>query len=312
MSQKLCSVVRDVTVVPADRRAWRLLAAFHYRGGAPATADKVFALVRPIAKPLTNVRGQAHDDTRGSDRRDAQQRTGRSTPDYHPGLTPYEGMDLLGVIIYSQPVRNCAMRNAATNRRYVGLGDAAYAGQLLQHEMRTISRVVIHPRWRGVGLGTRLVRETLPLAGTALVEAIAAMGAIHPFFEKAGMSAYPGQRPAHAQRFLAACEQVGIDEDTLACTQTLARRVEQLASGRRRFFEHELKRFAGVYNVTRASCPRSCRDAGILLGKSNRGQDVHVTCNRGQDVRVTTAKPLYNLARRALQRPAYYLWGLPW
>lgn len=50
-----------------------------------------------------------------------------------------------------------------------------------------IKRVVVHPQFRSLGLAVTLVRELLELAGTRYVEAIAAMGRAHPFFEKAGM-----------------------------------------------------------------------------------------------------------------------------
>jgi hypothetical protein len=48
-------------------------------------------------------------------------------------------------------------------------------------------RVVVHPKYRTVGLGQRLVRETLACAGTAFVETIAVMAKYNPFFERAGM-----------------------------------------------------------------------------------------------------------------------------
>ncbi|MGC8998781.1 MAG: hypothetical protein ACP5JW_05230 [Candidatus Bathyarchaeia archaeon] len=35
-----------------------------------------------------------------------------------------------------------------------------------QNEISTITRVIIHPKYRAIGLGIRLVREKLPLAGT--------------------------------------------------------------------------------------------------------------------------------------------------
>ena len=51
-----------------------------------------------------------------------------------------------------------------------------------------ISRVVIHPKYRTIGLGAKIVTETLPLAGKPYVETIAIMAKYKPFFEKAGMT----------------------------------------------------------------------------------------------------------------------------
>jgi len=59
--------------------------------------------------------------------------------------------------------------------------------QQLQKEVSTITRVIIHPKYRTIGLGTKIVKETLPLAGTPCVETLAVMAKYNPFFEKAGM-----------------------------------------------------------------------------------------------------------------------------
>jgi hypothetical protein len=65
----------------------------------------------------------------------------------------------------------------------------------LNQALSTISRVVIHPKYRSIGLGARLVRETLPLAGTPYVETVAVMARYNPFFERAGMRKVAKQPP---------------------------------------------------------------------------------------------------------------------
>ena len=56
-----------------------------------------------------------------------------------------------------------------------------------QKTKHIINRIVIHPKYRTIGLGAKLSRETLPLAGTPYVELIAVMAKYSPFAEKAGM-----------------------------------------------------------------------------------------------------------------------------
>ena len=51
-----------------------------------------------------------------------------------------------------------------------------------------ISRVVIHPKYRTIGLGAKIVKQTLARAGKPYVETIAVMAKYNPFFEKAGMT----------------------------------------------------------------------------------------------------------------------------
>lgn len=66
--------------------------------------------------------------------------------------------------------------------------------QELNKQLSIISRVVIHPKYRTVSLGAKIIRETLPLAGTSCVEMIAVMAKYNPFAEKAGMKKIAEQK----------------------------------------------------------------------------------------------------------------------
>ena len=59
--------------------------------------------------------------------------------------------------------------------------------QEINQKLSTINRIVIHPKYRTIGLGAKLIRETLPKADTPYVELIAVMAKYSPFAEKAGM-----------------------------------------------------------------------------------------------------------------------------
>ena len=102
----------------------------------------------------------------------------------HPG-TP----EVAAVLVVSPPVLCCRGRNVATGKRYVSPDRRASTG-LLNAEIECISRVVVHPIYRSCGLAVRLVRHALRTTQMPLIEALATMGAIHPFFERGGMSAF--------------------------------------------------------------------------------------------------------------------------
>jgi ABC-type ATPase with predicted acetyltransferase domain len=65
----------------------------------------------------------------------------------------------------------------------------------LNEKLSIISRVVVHPKYRTIGLGVKLVRETLAKAGTPYVEMPAVMAKYNPFGEKAGMRKIAVQPP---------------------------------------------------------------------------------------------------------------------
>jgi len=96
----------------------------------------------------------------------------------------------VGVILYSWPPANVYGRRQALGR--------SLKLKELNRKLAIISRVVLHPKYRSIGLGVRLVRETLPLVGRPYVETIAVMARYNPFFEKAGMRKIAERKPDKA------------------------------------------------------------------------------------------------------------------
>ncbi len=98
--------------------------------------------------------------------------------------------ELVGVILYCYPPINCIGRKKAFHGRIFSAAE-------VNEKFAIISRVVLHPKYRTIGLGAGLVRETLPLVGLPYVEAIAVMSRYNPFFEKAGMQKIMERFPDH-------------------------------------------------------------------------------------------------------------------
>ncbi|PVX25172.1 MAG: hypothetical protein CW691_05355 [Candidatus Bathyarchaeum sp.] len=96
--------------------------------------------------------------------------------------------ELIGVIVYSRSYLNLKPRNMVFGQRYVFTPGDLHRANLINEEIARISRVVIHPKIRGIGLGAYLVKETLSKVDAKAVEALAVMARYNPFFEKAGMA----------------------------------------------------------------------------------------------------------------------------
>ncbi|MCW4010625.1 MAG: ATP-binding cassette domain-containing protein [Candidatus Bathyarchaeota archaeon] len=128
-------------------------------------------------------------------------RTGRLPPP-RKIFTLKRKTETIGTIVYSYPSPLCFGRNKAWKGNF----------QQLQRELSIISRVVVHPKYRSIGLGEKLIRETLPLCGTNCVEAVAVMAKYNPFFEKAGMQKISQSQPSNAvTQALAELEKLGFD-----------------------------------------------------------------------------------------------------
>jgi len=91
--------------------------------------------------------------------------------------------DPIGICVFTSPAISLQQRN-----RFFGISGrwSRTAIRALNAQLVTLSRVVVHPTYRGIGVATRFVRRSCELSGWPWVEALAQMGHINPFFEKAG------------------------------------------------------------------------------------------------------------------------------
>jgi hypothetical protein len=184
----------------------------------------------------------------------------------------------VGVIVYAMPTLNCRMRNVVTDNRYCGPNRSAGA-RLLNRELRRISRVVIHPAWRGIGLGCWLVSQTLHRAGTNYVEALAAMGRVHPLFEKAGMARYDLAGCHEAEPVARLFEEYGLDPSRCG-SHDLVNTVNQLPTHHQKRLVSTLTRYTSRYG---------------RIGRKIQGD--------------LTQMILYVLSHLTL-RPVYYFWNV--
>lgn len=56
----------------------------------------------------------------------------------------------------------------------------------MNRQIVMLSRVVLHPTYRGAGIAADFVRRSCESCGSAWVEVLAEMGRIHPLFSRAG------------------------------------------------------------------------------------------------------------------------------
>jgi len=91
---------------------------------------------------------------------------------------------LAAAAVLSYPALGVAARAAVMGLAHL---DARSRAAAINAGVRTISRVVVHPVYRGVGLGAALVRCLIRHCPVRYIEALAMMAHAHPLFERAGM-----------------------------------------------------------------------------------------------------------------------------
>jgi len=132
------------------------------------------------------------------------------------------GEELCGVIVFNYPPPTCFGRRLILPKMSM---------KELNEKLSIITRVVIHPKYRTISLGAKLVRETLPLAGTPYVEMPAVMAKYNPFAEKAGMKRIAEQPPPkEALRIVMTLQQFGFNTQLLGSTSYVSSKFKTLDS----------------------------------------------------------------------------------
>ena len=248
MTQALLNRLRAGPRDPMDRVSievgsiadYARLASFHYLAGPPATHVRVLA-ARTIAQD--------------------------------------GGPETIGVLVVSMPTLDGAWRDAAWGGRYRARRASERSARLrrLNAEVRTISRVVVDPRWRALGVARRLVEAYLADPLTERTEAVCAIGVVCPFFARAGMREVPMPVRRCTARLSDALFHVAGEE---AAPEVLCEPGTMAESS---FMRDELHRWWRDHKTTRdrrASPQEMAREAfGAIVSRSRRATfDRAATC----------------------------------
>ncbi|MHC4507398.1 MAG: hypothetical protein ACYTAO_00380 [Planctomycetota bacterium] len=222
-----CSVYEKLRIVPGGLDDYKQLARYHYRESRPGPCKAVFVL--------------KSDGTL-------------------PGLLC---TTVVGVVVYSAATAVLELRNAATDNFFAGLDRGTQLG-LINRNIRRISRLIIEPRFRRLGLATRLVRETMPRLNVPIVEAVAVMGLVNPFLEKAGMKAYRAKPHTANVQLVEAFSLLGIESTELIDAAKVQQKLDALTNARAQFIERSIHQFIKGHGRRRDMPPGLERTRYIL------------------------------------------------
>ncbi|MEJ2647069.1 MAG: hypothetical protein P8016_01515 [Sedimentisphaerales bacterium] len=176
---------------------------------------------------------------------------------------------IIGVAVYSMPNPSLELRNIATGNFFIGL-DKSTQIALLNKNVRRISRVIMEPRFRGLGLAAKLVRETMPLLKVPIIEASGIMGAVNPFLVKAGMTPYTAPQKASSVRLKEALRIVGIKESLFVDPRQVHNTIELLCERKKKFIEREFRVFLKSFGNKRYSVHSQERTRFVLTRLTER------------------------------------------
>jgi len=225
-----CTIKRYLKIVPGTIADYKPLSRFHYRDSKTGPVAAVYKII-----------------------------------DTHP--TRSEIAPVVGVIIYSMPALCVQLRNVATKGLFGRLGNDSAAMQFINNNVRTIARVVIEPRYRALGLAYELVEKTMPLLNMPYIEALAVMGRVNPFFEKAGMMKFQGNEPLRCVKLRQGLSAVGIEQTDLVDIERTHSLLQGLSEKAKIFIEKQVNDFLAAYGRTARILPAGIRRTEFLISR---------------------------------------------
>jgi ABC-type ATPase with predicted acetyltransferase domain len=136
------------------------------------------------------------------------------------------GDELCGIIVYTYPPPACYGRRLVLPRMTM---------QEINQKLSTINRIVIHPKYRTIGLGEKIIRDTLQQVGTPNVELIAVMAKYSPFAEKAGMRKVVEQHSVEGvKRLTQTLSQLGFNFKLIGSQRYVQSKLESLNEEQKR------------------------------------------------------------------------------
>jgi hypothetical protein len=225
-----CTIKKYLKIVPGTVADYKPLSRFHYRECRTGPVAAVYKII-----------------------------------DTHPMREQIE--PVVGVIIYSMPACAVQLRNIATGGLFTKLGSSSVNMQLINQNIRTIARVVIEPRYRALGLAYELVEKTMPLLNMPYIEALAVMGKVNPFFEKAGMMKFEGTEPVRCVKLRQALSAIGIEKSDLVDIEATHNRLENLNEKAKTFIEKQITDFLAAYGRRARNLPGCLRRTELFISR---------------------------------------------
>jgi len=243
-----CTVLRKLKIEQGDIGDYKQLARYHYRESRLGPYSAIFAI----------------------------------KAEKMPGVLRRQ---TVGVIVYATPAAAVEMRNVALGGVLSNISQRDKLS-FINNNIRNISRVVLEPRFRGLGLAVRLVRETLRLVNVPIIEALAVMGHVNPFFEKAGMKAYFAKEPLRCVQLIEAFSTIGITKEILIDPRMVQEKLDMLPEQQNDFIERQIKFFLQSYGQNRRNMPPGIERTKYVLSKLTERPVYYVWFNKSLEAKI--------------------------
>jgi len=174
--------------------------------------------------------------------------------------------DPVAVVVYRMPVSELRARSKVTNGFFSEPKTRAGRLSLINQKVRYLCRLIVQPQFRKLGIGTKLVTETLPLQQVPIVETLTPIDFTNALFEKCGFEIHYLSAMPWYSRFTTALRNIGLADWNYLLPETLQNRLDNLDSSQSAYMENEIKQFIHHFG-RKAALPPGIERTEFILSK---------------------------------------------
>lgn len=178
----------------------------------------------------------------------------------------YGHASLIGVIVYSTPLRDLQARTKATRGYFKQPATMSERLKLLNKNVLYVSRLVMDPRYRRLGLADWLWRETLQLQTVPMVESLTPLPMRKEWLKSLGFELFYNRTPDSIRKVKNALTKAHITGSALSVPQISQKRIDCLLSDERIKLEHSLHEFLSKYR-SHEHMPKDLQRMMFILSK---------------------------------------------
>jgi len=174
--------------------------------------------------------------------------------------------DPIAVVVYRTPIPFLRARDRATNDYFRTPETRSKKLRLINQKVRYLARLIVLPQFRRLGIGTKLVSETLSLQTVPIIETLTPIDFTNHLFKKCGFKIHYIEASTGYRRFTQFLVSIGLIDWNTLLPSTLQHRLESLANSESVRAEHEIRTFLKHFQ-RRYNMPPGLERCKYLLSK---------------------------------------------
>lgn len=155
--------------------------------------------------------------------------------------------DPIAVIVYRMPLIDLRARTNATNGFFKRPTTRSKQLKLVNKHIRYLARIIVDPRFRKLGIATKLILDTLHLQDCPIIETVTPIDFTNNLFLKTGFQLHFQPQHPRYTKFENALLSTGLTDHDLSSPETVQKRIDKLGTQQSKYIESQINQFIHTF-----------------------------------------------------------------